>query len=66
MGPREANYFRYYKRLGPIAKLATSYRAWPERDRQGTEGQVSPEAKGGRAGHVTCFIVIAVTGAGTC
>jgi hypothetical protein len=41
-------------------------RAWPERDRQGTEGQVSPEAKGGRAGHVTCFIVIAVTGAGTC
>jgi len=21
----EANYFRYYKRLGPIAKLATSY-----------------------------------------
>src|SRR5438874_9582789 len=22
---REVNYFRYYKRLGPIAKLATSY-----------------------------------------
>jgi hypothetical protein len=21
----EVNYFRYYKRLGPIAKLATSY-----------------------------------------
>ena len=25
MGPGEANYFRDYKRLGPIAKLATSY-----------------------------------------
>jgi hypothetical protein len=23
-GPRETNYFRYYKRIGPIAKLATS------------------------------------------
>jgi hypothetical protein len=25
MGPGEANYFRYYKGLGVIAKLATSY-----------------------------------------
>src|SRR5215813_8544859 len=25
MGPGKANYFRDYKRLGPIAKLATSY-----------------------------------------
>jgi hypothetical protein len=24
-GPWEADYFREYKRLGPIAKLATSY-----------------------------------------
>src|SRR2546425_8385109 len=25
MRPREANYYRYYKRLGAFAKLATSY-----------------------------------------
>ncbi len=29
MGPGEANYFRDYKRLGPIAKLATSCIAVP-------------------------------------
>src|SRR5215813_6882724 len=28
MCPGEANYFRYYKRLGVIAKLATSYFLW--------------------------------------
>jgi hypothetical protein len=28
MGPGEANYFRDYKRLGPITKLATSYNVY--------------------------------------
>jgi hypothetical protein len=38
-----------------------SDRAWPQCDREGTEGRASPEAKGGRAGHIKRFVVTPAT-----
>src|SRR5205823_249241 len=35
MRPREANYYRYYKRLGAFAKLATSYQFLGQLERVG-------------------------------
>jgi hypothetical protein len=45
MGPGEAHYFRDYKRLGPIAKLATSYFLIPFRKGKGGEGRNRHDAR---------------------